>query len=113
VSINPVSNLPVAQGFAIDKIPKGVAALNMTMQAVDEENRNLMESEKELLRWHQRLGHMAYARIRALMHSASPRANAISTPKQHRVAHVHCALYASFASKLITQCLTPNAPLLG
>jgi hypothetical protein len=40
----------------------------MTMQAVDEENRNLMESEKELLRWHQCLGHMAYARIRALMH---------------------------------------------
>jgi hypothetical protein len=63
VSINPGSNLPVAQGFVLDKIPKGVAALNMTVQAVDEANCNLTESDKELLRWHQRLGHMAYARI--------------------------------------------------
>jgi GAG-pre-integrase domain len=67
VSIDPISNLLVAQGYAIDKIPKGVAALNMTVQAVDQANRNLSESDKELLRWHQRLGHMAYARIRALM----------------------------------------------
>jgi GAG-pre-integrase domain len=69
VPIDPIANIPITQAFNLDAIPKGVAALNMTVTEVDHANRNLSESQKELLRWHQRLGHLSFARIKALMRS--------------------------------------------
>ena len=69
--VDPISRIPVAQAYDLDHIPKGVAALNMTVNEVDEANRNLPESQKELLRWHQRFGHISFARIKALMRSGA------------------------------------------
>ncbi|KAI2496716.1 hypothetical protein MHU86_17763 [Fragilaria crotonensis] len=43
--------------------------LNATISAVNEANLNLSEPEKELLRWHYRLGHISFRKIQFLMRS--------------------------------------------
>jgi GAG-pre-integrase domain/Zinc knuckle len=86
VLVDPVANIPVAQAYDLNAIPKGVAALNMTVNEVDAANRNLSESQKELLRWHQRLGHISFSRIKAMF-----RSGALSFTQQSRNLHTKAA----------------------
>ena len=44
-------------------------ALNAIITTVSTENMNLNEAQKELIRWHNRLGHISYKRIQGLMRS--------------------------------------------
>jgi hypothetical protein len=56
--VNPDNNLPTSDAHCSSDTPKAVAALNITLNTVHESNLNLTEAEKELLRWHHRLGHL-------------------------------------------------------
>ena len=65
--VNPANNLPTSNAHCSADTPKAVAALNFTLNTVHESNMNLTEAEKELLRWHHRLGHLSFRKIQFLM----------------------------------------------
>ena len=67
--VNPDNNLPTSQAHRASDTPKAVAALNIALNTVHESNLNLTEAEKELLRWHHRLGHLSFRKIQFLMRS--------------------------------------------
>ena len=61
-------------------------ALNVITTAVDPSNINLSEPEKELLRWHQRLGHLDFRKIQFLM-----RTGVLSLSQSKRSLHSRAA----------------------
>ena len=61
------TNLPTTIAYRHDIVHKPNQALANIVRTVDSENHNLNESEKELLRWHYRLGHLAFKKIQHLM----------------------------------------------
>ena len=61
--ICPRSNLPVAPIFDPRKVKAEAVALSSTISPVSDSNRNLSNSAKELLRWHFRLGHLAFKKV--------------------------------------------------
>jgi hypothetical protein len=65
--VNPENNLPTSDAHHSSDTPKAVAALNITLNTVYESNLNLTEAEKELLRWHHRLGHLSFHKIQFIM----------------------------------------------
>ena len=65
--VNPDNNLPTSEAHRQVDIPKAAECLNATITAVNESNLNLSEPEKELLRWHYRLGHMSFKKIQFLL----------------------------------------------
>ena len=66
--IDPDNNLPTSEGHSYNDIHhKGTAALNAVISNVQESNFNISEAEKELLRWHYRLGHLSFRKIQFLM----------------------------------------------
>ena len=64
---NPVTHLPTTTAYlpADTGIPE--RELYNTVATVSENNHNLSESQKELLRWHQRLGHLDFNKIKHLL----------------------------------------------
>ena len=64
---NPVTHLPTTTAYlpADTGIPE--RELYNTVTTVSENNHNLSESQKELLRWHQRLGHLDFNKIKHLL----------------------------------------------
>ena len=69
VRVDPRSNLPTSQAYSYQDPPQAAAALEATITSVDQTNINLSEAEKELLRWHYRLGHVGFRRVQFLMRS--------------------------------------------
>ena len=74
VPFHPVSRLPISTAYryndmAIDFLgPVAEAqAIYSASSAVSPSNSNLSEAEKELLRWHFKLGHIAFTKVQALM----------------------------------------------
>ena len=65
--VNPDNNLPTSDAYRQTDTPKAAECLNATITAVNENNLNLSEPEKELLRWHYRLGHMSFKKIQFLL----------------------------------------------
>ena len=63
------TNLPVGYAYAHTADTKLYQAMNSTISTVSRNNMNLSEPQKELLRWHNRLGHLSYKRIQFLMRS--------------------------------------------
>ena len=63
-------------------VTSAVACLGQTISAVREENLNLSEAEKELLKWHYRLGYLSFCRIQSLL-----RSGVISHSELSRVLH--------------------------
>ena len=61
------TNLPVLTGYLKEGLEQGIHALNSTLSMVSKANMNLRESEKELLRWHYRLGHLSFHKVQFLM----------------------------------------------
>ncbi|KAI2504072.1 hypothetical protein MHU86_10354 [Fragilaria crotonensis] len=61
--VNPDNNLPTSQAYRQPAILPAAECLNATISAVNEANLNLSEPEKELLRWHYRLGHISFRKI--------------------------------------------------
>ncbi|MHA7811757.1 MAG: GAG-pre-integrase domain-containing protein, partial [Marinobacter adhaerens] len=69
--INPRNNLPMSQGFAVPMDFEQKEALSATVSPVAKSNHNLTEAEKELLRWHYRLGHLDFKKIKFLLGTGS------------------------------------------
>lgn len=67
--VNPKNNLPITLAYRYDDTETAVDALSSMVTVVEQENANLSEPEKELLRWHYRLGHLGFKRIQFLMRS--------------------------------------------
>ena len=63
--INTQSKLPVSIGRKLPCEEK----ICMAMPVVSDGNTNLSPAEKELLRWHQHLGHIAFKKVQHLMKS--------------------------------------------
>ena len=57
------TNLPVSTAYLKEGLEQGVQVLNSTLSTVSKANMNLREPEKELLRWHYRLGHLSFRKI--------------------------------------------------
>ena len=67
VNNHPKTRLPTTQGYKYnDVVELNPASINI-VSTVSSENHNLVESEKELLRWHYRLGHLSFKKIQHLM----------------------------------------------
>lgn len=64
---NPLSNLPTTLAYQYNSTDVPAQALCHTVSTVNSNNANLSEAQKELLRWHQRLGHLAFKKIQHLM----------------------------------------------
>ena len=66
---HPFTNLPVTSAYLTPSTGAPGRALALNVQAVADANINLTAPEKELLKWHQRLGHLAFRKIQHLMRS--------------------------------------------
>jgi hypothetical protein len=67
VHVDPSNNLPTCPIFSYGESDKAVEALATTISVVSDANLNLSEPEKELLRWHFRLGHLSFRKIQFLL----------------------------------------------
>ena len=91
VLMNPTSKLPVAMAYSSGVDQAISQAFNAAISAVSHQNMNLSPAQKELLRWHFRLGHLSQRKIQFLMrtgvlaHSESARRLQSAASKlQHR-----------------------------
>ena len=57
----------MSQAYTHDAPMKAATCLNTTISQVHDSNLNLSEAQKELLRWHQRLGHVSFSKVQFLM----------------------------------------------
>jgi len=64
VRYNASSNLPIARGFCAADIDTVGGKLNLCV--TDEVNQNLTASQKLLLKWHFKLGHLAFQHVQWL-----------------------------------------------
>jgi hypothetical protein len=81
--VNPDNNLPTSDAHRSSDTPKADAALNITLNTVHERsNLNLTDAEKELLRWHHRLGHLPFCKIQFIMQTG-----VLSQSELHRSLH--------------------------
>jgi len=58
-NVSPLNNLPTTVCYRYDGVTTGSANLAEAINEVHQDNLNLSEPEKELLRWHYRLGHVS------------------------------------------------------
>ena len=84
--VNPSNNIPDCAAFQLDELEQAALALNTMVTSVDPRNINLTEPQKELLRWHQRLGHLDFKKIQFLM-----RSGALSWSASKRSLHTQAA----------------------
>jgi len=84
--LNPINNIPDCSAFHISEMQQAAVALHTMTVEVDPRNINLSEAEKELLRWHQRLGHLDFKKIQFLM-----RSGALSLSLSKRTLHTQAA----------------------
>ena len=64
---NPVTHLPTSTAYKTEATDGPSELLCQTVTTVSSGNKNLNESQKELIRWHQRLGHLEFKKIQHLM----------------------------------------------
>jgi hypothetical protein len=69
--VNPINNLPMTTSYRYSDIGDAPQALNSIITTVSSENMNLSEAQKELVHWHNRLGHVGYKRVQSLMRSGA------------------------------------------
>ena len=66
---NPRNNLPTSTAYRHTIRETAMAAIAPALSTVHDENINLSEPEKELMRWHYRLAHLDHKKIQFLMRS--------------------------------------------
>ena len=71
VPINSTNNLPTSLGYRYNHLQKGTKELHNVIGTTHDFNSNLSEAEKELLRWHFRLGHVSFRRVQHLLRSGA------------------------------------------
>ena len=64
---SPVTHLPTTTAYASCDTDIPGNTLYNTIATVNENNHNLSEAQKELLRWHQRLGHLDFSKVKHLL----------------------------------------------
>jgi hypothetical protein len=64
---NATTNLPTTIAYLQKDTQGPINAMCHNISTVHKDNLNLTEAQKELLRWHQRLGHLAFKKIQHLM----------------------------------------------
>jgi hypothetical protein len=69
--VNPSNNLPMTTSYLCSEAGSVPEALNAVIAAASSENHNLSNAQKELVRWHNRLGHVSCKRIQSLMRSGA------------------------------------------
>ena len=75
VDFHPVSRLPISTAYRYNDIaidfqePTQNASAYAMSSVVSSTNSNLSEAEKELLRWHFKLGHISFTKVQHLMRS--------------------------------------------
>ena len=69
VYISPDINLPTSIAFEYTCVPTGTEEFHNVISEVHSDNMNLCEPQKDLLRWHQRLGHISFNNVKFLMRS--------------------------------------------
>jgi GAG-pre-integrase domain len=93
--IDPTNNLPTSDMYDHTFSHKFVDEFDALTTVVSNENYNLTEPEKELLRWHQRLAHIDFNKIKFLFRSgvlAKGEANrALQTAASKLRSHPRCA----------------------
>ena len=93
--VNPSNNIPDCSAFLLSEMEKAAVVLHTMTTSVDPRNINLSEPEKELLRWHQRLGHLDFKRIQFLLRSGalclSPSKRALHTQAAKLTQMPRCA----------------------
>ena len=57
---NPSNNIPTSTAYQMPQVRKSAKAFNATINEVHKSNLNLSNAEKELLKWHYKLGHMGF-----------------------------------------------------
>ena len=67
--VDPGTDIPTTTSFTPVALKPALIELNNVLATVHKGNLNLSEAEKELLKWHYRLGHLDYRRIQFLMRS--------------------------------------------
>ena len=67
VFVNPSNNLPVSTCFRHKALQATASAYNASVSAIHSQNFNLSEPQKELLRWHYRLGHIGFRTVQFIM----------------------------------------------
>lgn len=67
ILFDPSTNLPIGFAYSQDVGPVVSQAFNSVLSTVSSHNHNLSPAEKELLRWHYRLGHLDFKKIQFLM----------------------------------------------
>jgi hypothetical protein len=69
--VNPTNNLPMTTSYLYSDVGSAPAALNAIVTTISAENMNLSKAQKELVCWHNRLGHISYKRIQGLVRSGT------------------------------------------
>ena len=102
---NPSTRLPTSIVYTKKDIKVPGAVLYHTVSTVDESNVNLSESQKELLRWHQRLGHLDFQKVKHLMrtgvlsHTEKTRALHTSVYKMIKIPKCAACLFGKQTAK--------------
>jgi hypothetical protein len=91
VYINKNNNLPMSYAFTPEGVSDGISAFEATITSVHQANINLSPAHKELLRWHQRFGHIGFRRLQLLM-----RMGALATSQAQRKLHESCSKLREF-----------------
>ncbi|MEC7382187.1 MAG: hypothetical protein VYE16_04180, partial [Cyanobacteriota bacterium] len=95
VFINNSNNLPMSTGYRYASVVKAAEALQAQVTAICRRNVNLSEAEKELLRWHTRLGHVNLRTVQFLMRMGvlvgSQRGRALHTTASKLTHRPQCA----------------------
>ena len=71
VPISRSNNLPTSLGYRYNDLDNGTKELHNVISTTHNSNINISESEKELLRWHSRLGHVSFRRIQHILRSGA------------------------------------------
>ncbi len=111
---HPDTNLPTTYAYQYGDSDTPKTVLCNYVSTVHQENTNLSEAQKELLRWHQRLGHLALKKIQHLM-----RTGVLSHTESIRKLHAAASkltsppnvLHAYLESKLCAQLLARHHQL--
>ena len=92
VAVNdPRTDIPTSVAFLPKLLKPAIVSLNNIITTVHKANLNLTDPEKELLRWHYRLGHLDFRRIQFLMRAGT-------------LAHTAAARSLHTAASKIKQC---------
>jgi hypothetical protein len=65
--VNPINNLPTTLTYNYGDTMEAAEGLSAVINVVNEANINLTSADKELLRWHHRLGHIGFKSVQFLM----------------------------------------------